>query len=183
MNSKFTNVFFTVFLSSFLFSCATTESTRNLSENNNQHNETITEDSDFPGLESEEQKHPSAKENAYSFIMYDNCPEETSALEARVSLKATIPDYTGTFIYTFKKPHEKNSQALSTYISACSLIKTYIEKGSSIPCSVKFFLTADGQGEELNFSTTKDALNTIRTLIKTDELTQEYKVYAFYIQS
>lgn len=113
----------------------------------------------------------------FSLEMYDNCPELTASLAARVELRATVENYAGVTSAVLSVPSsEKEMKPVCDYFSFCEKIRKSLEDFSGKKYSLSFNSKSDKSGISLELSSASEAVKSVARLIQSDE----NEIYAFY---
>ena len=108
-------------------------------------------------------------------ILNDNCPDNTYARSAELSLRATIADYNGTLTFVTTGGSEDAEQA-ATYWKCCESIRAAIASGTGSACTLSFSENADGSGTPVTAEA--DAVPVILDLLARGAA-QVYAIYRF----
>ena len=161
---------FVSLLSVLFLSCASNKLEKNIEQNEAQKAE---------HTEQNVKQAAEVNDSVLELSLYENCPQNTYALEALISLRASSQSYSSVKKVTLKgKITKEKILPVEKYVAECETIKAAIKKGEGKECVLKFSTSSDGTGETVDFSSENAIISSIN-ILRQKNINEIWAIYNF----
>ena len=132
-----------------------------------------------PNAEQNVKQSGEVNDSVLELSLYENCPQNTYALESMISLRASSQFYSSVKKVTLKGKITKDKiLPVEKYVAECESIKAAIIKSEGKECVLRFSTSSDGMGETIDFSSENAIITSVNEL-RQKSISEVWAIYNF----